>query len=326
MCSQWGESGSSKYYTREMLYEQQLLDTLKSLIDDISKWKPTITLFGGEPLMYKGVFELVKHIKSRGIRCNMITNGVMLEHFAQNIIDSGVNEIIWSLDGPEDTHDQIRGRKGTFRRAVKGMNKIILMRDEASRKYPVININSTLFETNYLRMEETIKAAEDVGAATLTFHHLIFLGNEHYEKHNEVFNGYYGVSCTDWSGFLWDNLPKIEAEKLISEIRRIESQSYKTAVHFYPNLTDDEIMRYYTDFDFVPSTYRSRCLSPWMTAYVMPNGDVRACYLFNYSLGNIKERPFTKIWNDAQYKRFRRITKVEGLYPACQRCTELYRF
>lgn len=326
MCSQWGESGSSKYYTRGMLYEQQQLDTLKSLIDDISKWKPTITLFGGEPLMYKGIFDLVKHIKSRGIRCNMITNGVMLEHFAQNIIDSGVNEIIWSLDGPEDTHNQIRGRKGTFRHAVKGMNKIIRLRDEARGKYPVININSTLFETNYLRMDETIKAAEDVGAATLTFHHLIFLGNEHYEKHNEVFSGYYGVSCTDWSGFLWDNLPKIEAEKLISEIRRIESQSYKTAVHFYPNLTGEEIMRYYTDFDFVPSTYRSRCLSPWMTAYVMPNGDVRACYLFNYSLGNIKERPFTKIWNDAQYKRFRRITKVEGLYPACQRCTELYRF
>ncbi len=326
MCSQWGESGSSKYYTREMLYEQLPLDNLKSLVDDLSRWKPTITLFGGEPLMYKGVFDLVRHIKSRGMRCNMITNGVMLEHFAPYFIESGVDEIIWSLDGPEDIHDEIRGRKGTFRRAVQGIKELNRLRRQSGKKRPVVNINSTLFETNYLRMDETIAVAEEAAAATLTFHHLIFLGNDKYHAHDEIFNRHFGVSCTDWTGFLWDSLPDMDSEKLIKEIRRIEGQSHKVSVHFYPNLTDEEIRRYYSDFEFIPDSYRPRCLSPWMTAYVMPSGEVRACYLFNYSLGNIKQEPFTKIWNDAAYKRFRRITRSEKIYPACERCTELYRF
>jgi radical SAM protein with 4Fe4S-binding SPASM domain len=194
------------------------------------------------------------------------------------------------------------------------------------RKSPVININSTLFESNYQRMDETIKVAEEVSAATITFHHLIFLGAEQYAQHNEIFQQWYGVTCTDWAGFLWEQLPEINPETLISHIRRIESRNFKTKVHFYPNLTDEEIRRYYTDFEFTSSSYRHRCLSPWMVAYIMPSGEVRPCYLFNYSLGNIKEMPFKLIWNDAQYRRFRQITKKVGLYPACDRCTELYRF
>ena len=328
MCSQWGESGSAKYYTHEQLYSHQELDRLKSLIDDLSKWKPTITLFGGEPLMYKGLFDLVRHVKSHGMRINMITNGVMLEHFAPQIVDTGIDEIIWSLDGPEDLHDQIRGRKGTFQRAVRGIKTVNEFRETAGSNKPVVNINSTLFETNYTRLDETISVAEEVEAATLTFHHLIFLGKDQYESHDLVFKGHFGVSCTDWAGFVWEDIPNINAETLLSEIRRIEHEKRdsNTSVHFYPNLTDEEILQYYKNFDFVPKSYRPRCLSPWMTAYIMPDGEVRACYLFNYSLGNINEKPFTKIWNDALYKRFRRITKREGFYPACQRCTELYRF
>ena len=328
MCSQWGESGSAKYYTREELYSHQELDNLKKLIDDLSKWKPTITLFGGEPLMYKGLFDLVRHVKSHGMRINMITNGVMLEHFAPQIVETGVDEIIWSLDGPEDLHDQIRGRKGTFQRAIQGIKTVNRLREEAGSRKPVVNINSTLFETNYNRLDETVAVAEEIEAATLTFHHLIFLGQDQYEAHDLVFKAHFGVSCTDWAGFVWEDIPDIDAEKLLSEIRRIEAEKRhsKTSVHFYPNLTDEEILRYYQNFDFVPKSYRPRCLSPWMTAYVMPDGEVRACYLFNYSLGNIDDKPFTKIWNDAAYKRFRRLTKREGYYPACQRCTELYRF
>ncbi|MBC8488344.1 MAG: radical SAM protein [Bacteroidetes bacterium] len=326
MCSQWGETGSAKHYTREMLYEQQNLDTLKGLIDDVKGWKPTITLFGGEPLMYKGLFELVGHIKDSGMRCNMITNGVMLHHFAPDIIDSGMDEIIWSLDGPEDIHDQIRGRKGTFKRAVEGMKEIVRLRDEKGLKKPVININSTMFETNYLRMDETIKVAEDVNAKTITFHHLIFIGKEQYLEHDKLFNEFYGTSCVDWSGFIWEGLPAMDPAKIIREVRRLERGNFQTSVHFYPNLPDKEIKLYYSNFDFVPKSYKPRCMSPWMVAYVMPSGEVRPCYLFNYSLGNIKEKPFTQIWNNAQYKRFRRLTKREKIYPVCARCTELYRF
>jgi len=326
MCSQWGESGSAKYYDRQTLYEHLEKETIHSLIDDLSSWKPTITLFGGEPMMYRGVFDLVRYIKSAGMRCNMITNGVMLEHFAYEIIDSAVDEIIWSLDGPEEIHDSIRGRRGTFQKAVKGIKKLTEIRNNHAQNKPVVNINSTIFETNYLLLRDTIKAVEELDIKTLTFHHLIFLSRSQYLEHNSDFNKYYGVSCTDWEGFILDDLPKIDPQRLLNNIRTIEKDSFRIPVHFYPNFTDEEILRYYSEFNFEPSSYKSRCLSAWMVAYIMPDGDVRPCYLFNLSLGNIKEKQFTEIWREGRYREFRRVTKTLGKYPACQRCTELYRF
>jgi MoaA/NifB/PqqE/SkfB family radical SAM enzyme len=45
----------------------------------------TINLLGGEPLLYDKLFELAKIIKSKNIRCTLITNGLLIGQ--QNIAD-----------------------------------------------------------------------------------------------------------------------------------------------------------------------------------------------------------------------------------------------
>lgn len=326
MCGQWGMVGSSKGLPTETLKNELSFDEIKKIIDDIKTFKPNVTLFGGEPLMYSNWKEVVSLIRKEGMRCNIITNGILLEGNAEAIMDSGVDEIIFSLDGPRDIHDEVRSAKGTFDKAYNGLKLIRSLKESSYSGKPLLNISSTIFEINYKRLDEIINVAEELMASTITFHHLIFLNKEIYDHHNAVFKNCFGMTCSDWGGFVRDRLPDIDVDYLIRQISEIGKRESTVKISFYPNFTNEEIRRYYTEFDFVASSYRQRCLSPWMVSYIYPDGSVRPCQSLNFSAGNVKENSFRKIWNNKKYTHFRKTTKDRKMYPVCTRCTELYRF
>ena len=154
---------------------------------------------------------------------------------------------------------------------------------------------------------------------------IIFLDRHTYERQNNLFRAHFGTTCPDWGGFVRDRLPEIDADYLVREIRRIESRTWGIPVSFYPNYTDDEIRRYYRQFDFTPSSYAPRCMSPWMVAYIFPDGSVRPCQSLNFSAGNVREQSFREIWNGNDLRAFRQVVKTHRMFPVCARCTELYR-
>jgi MoaA/NifB/PqqE/SkfB family radical SAM enzyme len=327
MCGQWGETGSSKFYSPEVLRQILSLEELKALVDELASFGPTITLFGGEPLMYKHWNELLAYIKSKGLRCNMISNCVLLEDHAEALVDLGLDEIIFSLDGPEALHDEIRSRKGTFQKATSGIMAVNRIKKERGTNKPVINVNSTIFDFNTFNLSEMAEIADRLEAKTITFHHLIFMSRGTYQEHNCIFRELFGVESFDWAGFVEEELPRIDPDALIEEMNKVKKQKdLKTAVTFYPNFIEEEIREYYTSFRFLPTTYRHRCLSPWMVAYVFPDGSVRPCLSMNLSVGNMKEASFSEIWNGESYRRFRSEVKQRGFFPVCSRCTEFCRF
>lgn len=326
MCGQWGEKGSSKNFHPEILKEELSVDIIRGIVNDVKCFKPNITLFGGEPLLHKDCLEIVSLIKQAGMRCNVITNGTLLERYAEQFVDIGLDEIIFSLDGPRDIHNEMRNAKGTFDMAYRGLKSVAIEKKKRGRDYPHVNISSTLFETNYRFLDDTLKVAEQLEAASITFHHLIFLNQEIYDMQNKIFQDNFNTTCYDWGGFVRDKLPEIDVKYLIDKINELKKRDSMVDVSFYPNFTSDEILRYYTDFSFVPSSYRCRCISPWMVAYIFPDGSVRPCQSLNYTSGNIKEETFRNIWNNEKQRRFREITKKNKIYPVCSRCTELYRF
>ncbi|MBN1573283.1 MAG: radical SAM protein [Deltaproteobacteria bacterium] len=325
MCGQWGETGSSKFYTPEVLREELDVKEVGVLVDHLKRayaFPPAITLFGGEPLLYSGIIEVIERIKKNGMRLNIITNATLLKKYAKDLVRAKLDEIIFSLDGPPDVHDMVRGRKGVFDDAKEGF----LILDEEKRRLkttrPVVNVNSTIFDFNYLAIPETVKSARSLGAREVTFHHLIFIDGGRLKSHNMEMREQYGCESHDWAGFVLGRLPAIDTKLLREKLN--EAKSMGATV--YPNLTDDEIEVYYTNFTFSPRSYSGRCKSPWMVAYIFPDGTVRPCLSLGVKIGNIRERPFAEIWNDHLYRRFRRRVKERGRFDVCDRCTELYRF
>ena len=124
MCGQWGLLVRHGNCPPEVLKSELTIDELKSIIDEVKFYGPNITFFGGEPLLYKEWATLVRYIKEAGLRCNIITNGMLLEKHAEEMVSLGVNEIIFSLDGTREIHDAIRGSEGIFDRAYQGLKAI----------------------------------------------------------------------------------------------------------------------------------------------------------------------------------------------------------
>ncbi len=169
--------------------------------------------------------------------------------------------------------------------------------------------------------------AEAAGAGSITFHHLLFLSRDACDDHNRIFEPRFGNRCNDWYGFVRDELPRIDVDRLLREMEEIQRMKTPVKVSFYPNFTEDEIRRYYGQWDFSPTSYSGRCKSLWMTAYIFPDGSVRPYHSMEFIPGNIRRERFTEIWNNERYREYRRFVKRIRRFPVCSRgCTELYRY
>jgi len=105
---------------------------LKNRVDILLKNNPNdkfITLFGGDPLLKNGIFNLADYLKKKKFKIIQIeTNGQKLsdKNFARKIIDSGINYFKISLNSLDDLmHDKITGQPGSFNETLKGLNNLI---------------------------------------------------------------------------------------------------------------------------------------------------------------------------------------------------------
>lgn len=327
MCGQWGDNGAFKEFDNDILRNQLSMDEIKKLADHLAPYSPNITLFGGEPMMYKNWTEAVAYIKSKGMRCNMVTNGTLMSVYAERIVESGLDEIILSLDGTEDIHDKTRGKQGTFEKLAQGVRDVARIRRERGAKTPHLNINTTIAETNYRNLNDLVGIAEDIGADNINFHHLLFIDQQMYDQNNAIFKQHFDQITPDWAGFVWKDLPKIDPEVLIRSIQTLEKRKSRVNISIYPNYNPGDIRQYYSQFEFESKSYKNRCVSLWMTAYIMPDGAVRPYHTMNFSPGNIHHADFMTIWNNRIYRTYRRLIKRRKTFPVCAKgCTELYRY
>lgn len=326
MCGQWGERGSLKNLPPAITRRYLELPLIERLIEEVRSFHPTITLFGGEPLLHPQWEEVVKRIKGAGLRCNMISNGILLKQRAEDAVRLGLDEIIFSLDGPAEVHDRIRGGKGVFRRALEGFRHLEQVKKKYGKKRPTVNVNTVIWEQNQGMLREVVKQAACFGAQTITFHHLIFADQKAFDETERITQAALAFNSPDWAGFIMDELPRIDPEVIIAQKRMIEREKNAVRAFFYPNLSDEEIRSYYSSFSFLPSSYKPRCLSPWMVAYVLPDGTIKPCLSLGYAMGDLHDAPFKEIWNGERAVHFRRLLKERGYFPICPRCTEFSRF
>ncbi len=120
MCGQWGETGNYNNKDDGLLSETINIEEFEKLIDDVAKFSPTIFLTGGEPFYYKDIIRLIKYIKQKNLICWIITNGTLLENYADDIVKLGVDVLYVSIVGTEHAHNEIRGIHNGFQKISSG--------------------------------------------------------------------------------------------------------------------------------------------------------------------------------------------------------------
>ncbi|MFB6076125.1 MAG: radical SAM protein, partial [Candidatus Aenigmatarchaeota archaeon] len=81
---------------------------------------------GGEPLLVpEKTLPMMKEVKKHSITGRMTTNGTLFdEEKILETVKMGWDHVVFSVDGPNSrTHDFHRGRKGTFGKVIKNIEK-----------------------------------------------------------------------------------------------------------------------------------------------------------------------------------------------------------
>ena len=98
----------------------------------------SVTLSGGEPLMREDWPALAGRIVERGMRLEMVTNGLAVEAQADTIAAAGFFAVSLSVDGPPALHDELRGIDGGFDALARGARAL---RERGVRLGAVTQVN-----------------------------------------------------------------------------------------------------------------------------------------------------------------------------------------
>lgn len=105
--------------------DMSLEDFLKAFDTIPRKERPrefTVVLTGGEPLLRPDITEIGKALRRRHVGWSMVSNGYFYdEAMHARLMGAGLGALTISLDGLEEEHDWMRGRSGSFGRAVRAI-------------------------------------------------------------------------------------------------------------------------------------------------------------------------------------------------------------
>ncbi|HET6281464.1 MAG TPA: radical SAM protein [Polyangia bacterium] len=84
-----------------------------------------VTLIGGEAYLHDGWLEIVRALRRRGMQATMTTGGRGLS--AERVAaaaEAGLQSVSVSVDGLEETHDRLRGVRGSYQSALSALQHL----------------------------------------------------------------------------------------------------------------------------------------------------------------------------------------------------------
>jgi len=84
-----------------------------------------VVLIGGEAYLRADFLLVIRSIREHGMKASMTTGGYGLtEQHVQAAVEAGVQLVSFSIDGLAETHDELRGREGSWARAFAGLARV----------------------------------------------------------------------------------------------------------------------------------------------------------------------------------------------------------
>ena len=270
------------------------------IILDKFPYVKTLSLTGsGEPFLNKDIFNMIKYAKTKSINTVITTNGTLMDEMVcRKIVDSGLNWLCISLDGPDKSICE-RIREGlNFELVVDNIRRLIEARDKCNKRIPDLGISFLLLEENMDSLVDMISFLKSMGIYRLRVRSPFKKSIGELSKKNQTRN------------FINNTI----------KLREILSRASRTAkdagIEFnYANVPDKTSVR--------------RCEKPWLSPSISVDGHVMPCCLreldaTNINFGNIYEKPFMGIWNSMQYKELRRKLNSKKIPKSCLDCRERF--
>jgi radical SAM protein with 4Fe4S-binding SPASM domain len=327
MCYEWGDAGP---YRHKKKLHRLGLRVVQAIIDECAPVKPYYELYGGEPLLYPQIEEVLFAIQRAGSKVHLPTNGTLLCKHADLLVESGVDRIWVSLDGPEDINDRQRGA-GVFRDAVSGIEAVHAARTRRKAAAPHIGISTVITPLNYRYLEQFFFEAIDIKLLDcISLELQAYLTPQDHADYELVLQTQFNVSGAPIArGFVTDpgQFAELDFGSIASQVANIAAycEQHHLYLNTYPKvLSADNIRKYFSAQWFSMSRVKTRCSFPFLSTEVNARGDVTSCHAFyDLTLGNVNQQSIGEIWRGERYERYRRYLR-RNLFPICQACCLFY--
>jgi MoaA/NifB/PqqE/SkfB family radical SAM enzyme len=292
MCDIWKDT------SRDELSPEELNRHLADIERLSVQW---VVFSGGEPLMHSDLFRLCRLLRTKNIRVTVLSTGLLLKRFAEEIVDC-VDDVIVSLDGPPAVHDCIRRVPGAYAQLKKGIDEI----HKIKVSFPVA-ARCTVQQRNFSTIVETADIAKTLGVRSISFLAV--------DLTSHAFNRVQP----------WDNARQDQVALSAANIETLSNEF-------------DELIRIWDGSGFVVENrdklqrivhhFRAhlglcqpeapRCNAPWVSAVIETDGTVRPCF-FQKSIGSLNGQSLIGVLNGFEAQQFRNALDVRS-DPICKRC------
>lgn len=297
-CQHCRAEADDHIYEGEMSTQQA-----KGLVDEIAAhYDPILVLTGGEPLYRDDLFTIAKYASHKGLRTALATNGTMIDAPMAGLIrEAGFQRVAISIDGSDAAgHDGFRGIPGCFEEALRGAGH--LKSEGVSFQF-----NTTITRRNVDEIEDILALAQGQGADALHIFMLVPVGcgveiaeSEMIsrEKYEEVLNWFYektGEAGLEFKATCAPHYYRIVRQRAKEEGRTLSLET-----------------------DGMAAMTRG-CLAGTGVCFVSHRGDVQPCGYLPLVVGNVLDRPFHQIWEEAEvFQKLRDLSNLEGKCGLCE--------
>jgi len=247
---------------------------------------PVLILSGGEPLMRPDIFNLAQHAKALGFYVALSTNGTLIdESNLPRIRDAGFDYLGISIDGLEESHDRFRRRPGAFRESLRGIR---LCRDAGIR----VGLRFTLTRDNALDLPGLLQLMEREAVGKFYLSHLNYAGRGNKNRGDDAHF----------------RMTREAMDLLIAACRQRLQDGLPCEFVTGNNDADGVYLLRWAERHFPKRAgILRRVLQNWggnasgvNIANIDNLGHVHPdTFWWNHSLGNVRERPFSEIWEDS---------------------------
>ena len=320
MCGQWSEEGYIRNHQEAQGLNLKVKDW-KELVDEIAGHKIRFILIrGGEPFLYRGIIELLDYINSKGISLSIDSNGTALKKYAADLVRIGNMHITFSVDGPENIHDDVRGIKGNFKRIKENIALLNELERESEIKISK-SICFTISQYSYKGLGEMPGVARSMGISSINIVPYYYFSSETGKLYEEELEKNFDSPAFSWKGF------HHEQSGIDYEIFKEEHGKYLAALNGIENfpfmpLTEEDYKLWFEDSSTPVGSLK--CMNVENLIDIQPNGDANFCVDFpDYCIGNVKNSSISEIWNSPRAVKFRNYRHEKPL-AVCYRCGAKY--
>lgn len=296
MCDIWKDNKNLKQLTE---------NDITGLLASLKKFgTQQVLMSGGEALLNTNFFRFCEILQQHNIRVTLLSTGLSLARYAPQLTEL-VNDVIISLDGPEQLHNEIRNVPGAFAKLKEGV--------EALRNIdPVYRVTArtVIHRLNFRAWPRIVDAAFGLELDQVSFLPA--------DVSSQAFNREVRWDEARQHEVLLnkDELPQLQAvlNKLFTEHKDAFNNRF---IAESPARLQKIYDHYAAFYGLNPYPYK-KCNAPWVSTVIEADGTVRPCF-FHDPIGNIRNASLEEILNGSKATEFRKNLDM-NVNETCVKC------